>query len=605
MTIDALGLTAIHDEITPLVVGAQVQQLAFPDPLSLGLGCYAPGRGRTNVLLTVDPDEGRVQAVDELGPRGVQGDTPFLLLARKHLRDGRIREIHQPRLERVLELVVEQRSDQGQHYRVRLIVEVMGRRGNLLLVGEDGLILDALRRTPPSRNPIRPVLPHLPYVPPPTQDRLDPSRATTGELADRARGRGGQAASLLQGTVAGLSPTAAREIVFRATGRADTPTAGAAWDAIASALAGLLRPLDDGNWEPTVAVSPDGPVAYAPYSLTHLVATGLSIETFPRLSAAMARYYSGSRPATAGSRGDPLSGERRQLRSALDAATAAAERRVAALEREQASAGVQDDLRQAGELILAYQSQVQAGSSRLEVDGQTIDLDPELSAVENAQRYFARYRKARETAARTPELIEEAHARLEHLANLRALAEVADTPESIRALRREIQAATGASAAPAKASKQWESKAKGPFRRVELGGGWECAVGASASGNAAVTFDLAGPDDLWLHVRGMPGAHVILRGRAGESPPEEAVRRAAEVAAWQSPARGATTAEVDIAPRRYVRKVPGGPPGLVRYTHERTIRVQPHPPTEMLAGAATQRTNRRKLPQTRRAAAKV
>jgi predicted ribosome quality control (RQC) complex YloA/Tae2 family protein len=73
----------------------------------------------------------------------------------------------------------------------------------------------------------------------------------------------------------------------------------------------------------------------------------------------------------------------------------------------------------------------------------------------------------------------------------------------------------------------------------------------------------------------VPGAHVILRGRNAGEPPEAVVERAAELAAWHSAARGAGHAEVDVAPRRHVRKIPNAPPGLVRYSNERTVRVTP------------------------------
>jgi predicted ribosome quality control (RQC) complex YloA/Tae2 family protein len=83
---------------------------------------------------------------------------------------------------------------------------------------------------------------------------------------------------------------------------------------------------------------------------------------------------------------------------------------------------------------------------------------------------------------------------------------------------------------------------------------------------------------MWLHARRVPGAHVILR-KAGQSaaPPNNVLERAAELAAWQSAARTAGRVEVDAAPRRSVKKVPGGPPGLVRYTNERTLRVSAKP----------------------------
>jgi predicted ribosome quality control (RQC) complex YloA/Tae2 family protein len=212
-------------------------------------------------------------------------------------------------------------------------------------------------------------------------------------------------------------------------------------------------------------------------------------------------------------------------------------------------------LRQAGESILASQTE-------------GIELDPNLSAVENAQAYFARYRKAREAEERVPPLLAEAQRAASYLGDLQALVEVAEDMAAIRALRHEVAEATGSM------SRQRESKASSrsaPYRRVALTDGYEALVGTSAAGNAAVTFDIARADDLWLHARGVPGAHVILR----DSPPDDVIERAAALAAHHSASRTANSVEVDVAKRRYVKKIPGGPPGLVRYSNERTLRVSP------------------------------
>src|SRR5205823_4334596 len=142
--------------------------------LSLAIEVFSPHAGRTNVLLSAHLEACRIQRIAHLPARGLERDTPFSLVARKHLRNAHIRSVRRPRLERVFELDCEQRDASGQHYRFLLIVEVMGRRSNLVLVDEAGVILDAALRSPPSRNARRPVLPHLPYVAPPAQERLFP-----------------------------------------------------------------------------------------------------------------------------------------------------------------------------------------------------------------------------------------------------------------------------------------------------------------------------------------------------------------------------------------------------------------------------------------------
>jgi predicted ribosome quality control (RQC) complex YloA/Tae2 family protein len=101
-------------------------------------------------------------------------------------------------------------------------------------------------------------------------------------------------------------------------------------------------------------------------------------------------------------------------------------------------------------------------------------------------------------------------------------------------------------------------------------------VGRNARQNDMVTFDRGGPGDLWLHARGVPGAHVIIKAGAGEVP-DAVIRRAAEIAAYYSAARGEARALVDVTRRKYVRKIKGGKPGMVTYRNEQPIEVTPRP----------------------------
>jgi predicted ribosome quality control (RQC) complex YloA/Tae2 family protein len=585
MSFDALTLSAVRDELEPLLTGARLQKVVLPDELSLAIEAFAPGAGRTNVLLTAHPEESRVQRIPGLPARGIERDTPFSLVVRKHLRDARIRSVGQPRLERVFDLDCEQRDASGQHYRVVLIVEAMGRRSNLVLVDEHGVIIDAARRSPPSRNSRRPVLPHLPYVPPPPQDRLFHEEVSGDRLAEEAAGRTGLLARFLSDRLAGLSPLSGRELAFRVTGAIDTPLAEADWPQVAAAARDFLGYVDAHDWQPSVAFDGARPLEYAPYVLTHLEANGMRVVPYDGISAAIDAYYAGLAEAGPARRGDPLTAERRALLAPIERALETTERRNAALLHQLDNGHLlRDPLRRAGELILTHQAALTPGATELAVAGERIELDATLSAVDNAQAYFARYRKAREAEARVPALLEEGRQRATHLADLRTLVELADSMDSVRALRREVGAASGSKVLaerkpPKRGSRRQKTaaKASGSHRRIELGDGWEVLVGTSAAGNAAVTFELARPDDLWLHARGVPGSHVILRG-PDATPPDHAIERAAQLAAYHSSARTAAAVEVDITPKRYVKKIPNGPPGLVRYENERTVRVTPQPP---------------------------
>jgi predicted ribosome quality control (RQC) complex YloA/Tae2 family protein len=105
--------------------------------------------------------------------------------------------------------------------------------------------------------------------------------------------------------------------------------------------------------------------------------------------------------------------------------------------------------------------------------------------------------------------------------------------------------------------------------------GSRIVVGRSPAENADVTFRQARPDDLWFHAQGIPGAHVVLARDDREAPPDDDIVLAASLAAFHSKARGGTKVPIDYTQRKYVRKQQNAPPGLVWYTHPKTILAEP------------------------------
>ena len=105
-------------------------------------------------------------------------------------------------------------------------------------------------------------------------------------------------------------------------------------------------------------------------------------------------------------------------------------------------------------------------------------------------------------------------------------------------------------------------------------------MGRTPIENAELTFRLARPDDLWFHVQNQPGAHVILQRHGREQAPQEDVITAASLAALHSKAKNSPKVTVDYTQRKHVRKRPGAAPGLVFYTHPKSVYVAPASPEE-------------------------
>jgi predicted ribosome quality control (RQC) complex YloA/Tae2 family protein len=277
---------------------------------------------------------------------------------------------------------------------------------------------------------------------------------------------------------------------------------------------------------------------------------------------------------------------KKPLLSALEERSEQARRKRGSLERTLADAEQADELRLAGEAILASVNAIEPGSSALQWDGRRIDLYPTLSPIENADSYFRRYASARDARRVVPPLLAEVEAELEHLDELALHVRLAASQRDLSALRAELTSGgilrdRSPSKPGKKPGKSKTPASSGLYRTVSVNGA-HILVGASAVGNDTVTFRLAKPDDLWLHARGVPGAHVVLRA-GGLSPPKEHLLAAARLAASHSAARDASKVEVDYTLKKYVRKARRGPPGRVTYANESTIIVP--------ANAGTERTD--------------
>ena len=195
----------------------------------------------------------------------------------------------------------------------------------------------------------------------------------------------------------------------------------------------------------------------------------------------------------------------------------------------------------------------------------TIPLDPALSAVENAERYYDKARRTRRSREEAESRWEEAHAEAEAMGSLLARLRATTTLPDLRDLLEQEDAALGRFLRPEARGETTE-----PFRRFPLPGGYEALVGKHARGNAHLTTRVASPHDLWLHARGVPGSHVVIKKPSRDAVvPPEAVGQAARLAARFSEARTQTPgpsaghgAEVRAArQRRPAGPRPRGPRG--------------------------------------------
>ena len=581
MYVDALTLAAIRAELTQRVVGSRVQRVHLPEPLGLALQLYGPG-GAHWLLCSAHPQHARIHLVADRPDRPSDAVTPLLLLLRKHVRGSRLVAVEQPPLERVLRLRFQRHRPGAPVQTTDLVVEVMGRLSNLILLDAAAVVLDSAKRVGPQINRYRTVLPRHPYRPPPPQDKLDPRRLTTDEV--RAACRAGNTTAplwrALVGSLCACSPLLAKEIAYRATGNVETTVAETRdWSAVGETLANLFAAAAAGSPEPHLAYDGATLVAFAPYPLTHYPDT----RPVESMSGALDQFYSAvATPAPAHPPGQSaVEPQRRTVQEALTAAAARLRRQERSLQQALLPAEELDRLRLSGEWLLALAHEIQPGQTVLRVAGAApdggelaINLDPTLAPPALAQRYFHQYQRQQRGAKVVATRLERTRLRQQAIAEALALLAAAKTVAAVRRIEQEAQEEGLIPTSDRPPRRPTDDQARGFDRHVI--GGIAVLVGRSSRGNDQVTFREARPHDIWLHARGVPGAHVVIRA-PGPSVPEHVLRAAAALAAGASAARSAASVAVDYTQRRHVRRIKGAPPGLVTYRQERTLHVPPSP----------------------------
>jgi len=558
MYCDALTVSALVDELRHKLIGGRVQRVLMVDPLTVGLELYVHPQ-RHYLILSAQPEQGgRAHLVSYKLRRGLASASPLLLRLRKHVRGAHLTAIEQPPAERILQLTLE-RADGA----VMLIAELMGPRSNIILIEADTTILECAKPVPSSQNRYRVLLPGHPYVPPPPQKKLEWAHLTPGRLNKALQEQ--DDALLWQRLVAavrGVSPLLAREVVHRATGDAQAPTAQV--KRVLAELERLLCLPIAGDWEPTVALQDRRVVAFAPYVLTHFARH----ERHESMSQAMEAFYTQQLGA------DPYAAARQRVQQQIDRQRERQEQKREALLRAQPSVERLVMLRQKGELLLAYASQIAQGQEMLIVPYHTdqpplhILLDPAESAVENAQTYFRQYEKAKNAAEEVPKRLAEVDSALDYLAQLATDLALAEDQPGIA----EVGAAL-AEAGFAPQKRQRPPARLAPLRIVSEDG-FVILVGRNSWQNQELTFRLAHSEDVWLHAQGVAGAHVVIRSE-GRDVPEDTLIEAAQLAAQHSAARDERSVPVDYTLRKHVRRPKGARPGQVIYRGQKTLVVRP------------------------------
>lgn len=569
MAFDAIVTRAMVKELNDLILLGKIDKIYQPIRDELVINIHTK-RGNKRIFASASSNAPRLHFIDY---NTANPATPFAfcMLLRKHLSGGRIIAIKQKDCERIIEFSFETLNELGFTLGKKLIFEIMGKHSNIILVDtESGNIVDAIKRVSIDTSRARQVLPGMRYEYPPSQDKIGFDELTFEEFAALQ-----PSPKIYLNTIGGISPAISRELADRALNRGKQE----AFELIEAASQIGNAPETNLAMDSRQEIKPviyyedkecTKPLDYHVINLSELEESAYS-RHFDSMSECIDSFFSGKiNSSLVKQRSHDLY---KKVQAMYDKAVLKKQK----LSEDLISAQDSEYLRLYGEILTANLHAVKPGISKVKLvnyyDGSEIEipLDTRFSASKNAQIYFKKYGKSKTAIKEKTSQLKETQADIDYLDSVLSFLDEPENSDDIEAVRAEL--VEGGYLRPRKL-KGKVLKFKPSPHRYKSPSGFDILVGRNNKENDLLTLKTASKSDIWLHTKDIPGSHVILKTN-GENATADDIYCAAAIAAWHSKAKSSANVAVDYVPVRYVKKPSGAKPGMVIFTNNHTVYIDP------------------------------
>ena len=568
MPLDAVCMTALAEELRQALEGGKVDKIYQPTRDEVVLHMRT-GRGNRKLLLSANPQHPRAQLT---GLTRENPETPpmFCMLLRKYFLGGRILDISQPSMERLLDFKFETLSELGDRVERRLVLECIGRKSNLIMLDDSGRITDCLRRADADLSAQRPVMPGLFYQLPASTGKLDPTAMAEEEhtalILSQAPEGEGQDKWLLD-TFSGISPLVARELEFQS---------GGSREELAARMTKLTGIIERRDFTPVTLVREGKSFEF---SFMPILQYGPSVELkrYESFSQMLDDYYEQKEAQErVKQRGQDF------IRSVTQARNRTV-RKIANQEQDLRNAADREKMRRYGDIITTNFYQMRKGQTVLRAQDYydpdcaevEIPLDPLLTPQQNAAKYYKDYKKAQKAEEMLAIQLDKNRRELDYLDSVLQTISMSEGDRDLQEIRQELMENGYLRQHKRKMTAKGKQKiVHSKPMEFRSSAGLTILVGKNNSQNDRLTLKDADKRDIWLHVQKLHGSHVILK-TGGAEPDETSLTEAAMLAAWFSQGKDSGQVPVDYTPARVVKKPAGAKPGFVVYNTYNTMYVTP------------------------------
>ena len=572
MALDGIFLHKLKNELSENI-GSHIDKIHQPSKDEL-VFLLRSKQGAKRLLISAAVSATRINFTES---KYENPDKPpmFCMLLRKYLGSARLCEVKQEGFERVLTLVFSSSNEMSDTIYPRLVCEMISSRPNIILCSEDGRIIDSLRHSNLESND-RIIQPGAIYTPPESQNKLNILNTETEIISKAVLEKSHLSLSkALLNTLDGFSPLVCNELSFRICGDIDMGV-----DQLSTAqrmnLLGQLNIIkNDINKNSSAFLLTNEKNEAKDFCFTEITHFGPSLKNncLNSFSEALDAFFSKKEKAL------KIKRESEDILKLLSNLHSRTSKKLLLREKELESCLNREHLRIYGELLKANLYRLNNGMSSCQLENYydeslsliNIPLDPALTPAANADRYFKEYKKSFNAERTLTQLIEEDKKDLLYYDSvLDALSRVEELFE-LKEIREELQNAGLIKSQTLKRPKKNDQEIHP--REFEFNG-FKILVGKNNRQNDFLTLSVADKEDIWLHTKNIPGSHVIILC-CGKEPDEDTIIYAAELAAFYSKAQNGANVEVDFTKAKFVKKPSGSKPGMVIYSKNRTLYVNP------------------------------
>ena len=571
MAFDGITIANITKELNDKLLGGRIRKIAQPENDELILTIKS-SEGNFRLLISASASLPLIYLTENNKPSPMTAPN-FCMLLRKHIENGKLVGISQPGLERIIRFDIEHLDELGDLRRKTLVVEIMGKHSNIIFCDENDRIIDSIKHVSLQMSSVREVLPGRTYFIPVTQEKADPLELTLDSFTSLIGAKSTKLAKAIYTSYTGISPVAANEVVFRSG--INSEMSGNALSELEmlhlyKTFSYYIEDIKTGNFAPQIVYQGKTPIEYAALPLT--IYSDLETISHESISYILETYYAERNTVTR------IRQRSVDLRKIVQTALERSRKKYDIQAKQLKDTEKRDTYRIYGELLTTYGYSAQPGAKSLDVlnyytnEDLTIPLDPQLTALENAKKYFDKYGKLKRTYEAVSELLKETGDEVDHLDSISTALDIALSEEDLVEIKEELME-YGYIKKRHPGGKKPKITSK-PFHYISSDG-YHMYVGKNNFQNEELTFKFATGNDWWFHAKGVPGSHVIVKTEGADDMPDATFEEAGRLAAYYSQSRENEKVEIDYIQKKQIKKPKGGKPGFVVYYTNYSLMIDP------------------------------